>query len=106
MGTRKEKRGFLSGWDEAARRYEVSGHVQGVGYRAFATRVARALRLRGGAANLVDGRVRLWAAGPEHALERFESALHEGPDSARIDSLKVEPVDFAAISADSFDVEF
>ncbi|MEO6326282.1 MAG: acylphosphatase [Thermoanaerobaculia bacterium] len=96
----------MSGWDSAARLYEVSGRVQGVGYRAFATRVARALGLRGGAANLPNGHVRLWVEGPEHALERFEAALHEGPRSARVDVLEKKSIDLSLVTPDTYDVEF
>ena len=102
----QKERSFVSGWDTAARQYEASGRVQGVGYRAYATRVARSLGLRGGAANLPNGNVRLWVAGPEHALERFEAAMHEGPRSARVDSLKREAVDLTLVSPDAYDVEF
>lgn len=96
------------GWTLAARRFRVSGRVQGVGYRAFAARVARTLGLRGGAANLEDGRVEVVAAGAAHALDRLESALREGPSLARVSEVDVEtlagppsPEDLAAC-----DVEF
>ena len=96
------------GWGAAARRFRVSGRVQGVGYRAFAARVARALKLRGGALNLDDGRVEIVASGAVHALERLESALGEGPHLARVSRVDVEilvappsPEDLAAC-----DVEF
>jgi acylphosphatase len=78
------------GWGAAARRFRVSGRVQGVGYRAFAARVARALNLRGGALNLDDGRVEVVASGAVHALDRLESALGEGPHLARVARVDVE----------------
>ena len=40
-----------------ARKFYISGQVQGVGYRYFAQRAARELGLRGWARNLDDGRV-------------------------------------------------
>ena len=67
---------------------------------------ARSLGLRGGAANLPNGNVRLWVAGPEHALERFEAALHEGPRTARVDSLQCESIDLSLVTSDTYDVEF
>jgi acylphosphatase len=78
------------GWGTAARRFRVSGRVQGVGYRAFAARVARALKLRGGALNLDDGRVEVVASGAVHALDRLEAALGEGPRLARVGRVDVE----------------
>lgn len=94
-----------AGWDVAARRYVASGRVQGVGYRAFAARVARSLNLRGGATNLDDGRVEILVSGAAHALERLESALREGPRLSRVDDLAVEPLD-ALPPLGECDVEF
>ena len=39
------------------RRFVVSGHVQGVGFRWFVRNAARELRLTGWVRNLADGRV-------------------------------------------------
>ena len=49
----------------AARRWFVRGRVQGVGYRYFAQHAASSLGLAGYARNLDDGRVEVYAAGPE-----------------------------------------
>ncbi len=93
------------GWTLSVRRFVVTGRVQGVGYRAFATRVARALRLSGGASNLDDGRVEVVAKGPLHALDRLEAALSEGSRLARVDHVNVESL--PALPADaSWDVDF
>ena len=96
----------MSGWDTGARRFVVSGRVQGVGYRMFAARVASALRLKGGARNTADGGVEVVAMGPLHALDRLEAALHEGPRFARVESLEAETVPVGALPGDAFDVEF
>ncbi len=93
------------GWTIEKRRYVVSGRVQGVGYRAFAARAARALRLSGGAVNLDDGRVEVVAEGPGHALDRLESALAEGSRLARVDRVDVSPVG-EGDPVPSFDVDF
>jgi acylphosphatase len=93
------------GWDTARRRWVVSGRVQGVGYRAFAVRVARALHLAGGATNLDDGRVEVVAEGPAHALDRLEAALGEGPRLARVDRVVIEPLE-AGAPLSAFDAEF
>ena len=96
------------GWDAAARRWRISGRVQGVGYRAFAARAGRALNLKGGARNLDDGRVEVVACGAVHALDRLEAALGAGPSLARVSRVDVDalagppsPADLAA-----WDVEF
>lgn len=96
------------GWGAATRRFIVSGRVQGVGYRAFAARVARALKLRGGARNLEDGRVEVVASGAVHALDRLESALGEGPRLARVTRVDVERLDANPSTEDlaACDVEF
>lgn len=93
------------GWNVSVRRFVVTGRVQGVGYRAFAARAARALRLAGGASNLEDGRVEVVARGPVHALDRLEAALAEGSRFARVDRVDVEAL--AGLPAEpSWDVEF
>lgn len=69
------------------RHYLISGHVQGVGYRRFAEREAGALGLRGGARNLVDGRVEVLAAGARESLEKFEAALSRGPAGASVSEI-------------------
>lgn len=94
-----------AGWETVRRRYLVKGRVQGVGYRAFAARVARTLRVSGGASNLEDGRVEVVAEGPAHALDRLEAALAEGPRMSRVDDVTVEAQAPGAGVA-FFDVEF
>jgi acylphosphatase len=73
-----------------ARRYLITGRVQGVGYRYFAVRAARELKLSGWVRNLSDGRVEAYAAGPAHRLEDFEARLRLGPASADVRALEVE----------------
>ena len=63
----------------AARRYLVRGSVQGVGYRAFASNVAKLAGVRGWARNLDDGRVEVYAIGELEQLSLFEGRLRQGP---------------------------
>jgi len=63
----------------SARRWWISGRVQGVGYRYFAQREASALGLSGYARNLDDGRVEVYAAGPPQKLDGLAGALRQGP---------------------------
>src|SRR5947207_15257661 len=46
-----------------AKRYFVSGNVQGVGFRFFTLRAAERMNLTGYARNLPDGRVEAYAVG-------------------------------------------
>ena len=73
-----------------ARRYMVSGRVQGVGFRYFAQDVAQREGLSGRVRNLPDGRVEVEAEGDEETLERFERALWRGPFQARVEHVEVE----------------
>ncbi len=73
--------------DKTAKRYFVSGTVQGVGYRYFAQRVARHLGLAGFVRNLRDGRVEVYAVGPAELLERLKAELKRGPSGAHVTSV-------------------
>ncbi|MGA7179485.1 MAG: carbamoyltransferase HypF [Thiobacillaceae bacterium] len=74
----------------AARRYLVSGRVQGVGYRPFVYRLAHGLGLRGWVRN-VTGRVEIHAEGEKDLLDRFAMALIENaPPIARPDLERTE----------------
>lgn len=78
-----------------ARKYVVSGRVQGVGFRFFSERVANELGLRGYVKNLWSGNVEAYAIGGEVQLEEFKRRLAEGPRMARVESIQEsdEPVD-------------
>jgi acylphosphatase len=67
-----------------ARRYLISGRVQGVGYRYFAERCARELGICGYVLNRPDGSVEVYAIGDQHRLEAFKKRLAQGPPSARV----------------------
>jgi acylphosphatase len=68
----------------SARRYRVTGQVQGVGFRAFVRRLARACAVDGWVRNDPDGAVTALAAGTEEALARFRAGLAQGPPGARV----------------------
>ena len=73
-----------------ARRYLVSGRVQGVGFRYFTQDVASREGLSGRVRNLSDGRVEVLAEGDEPSLARLEAALWRGPSHARVEDVEVE----------------
>ncbi|MDX2151876.1 MAG: acylphosphatase [Bryobacteraceae bacterium] len=62
-----------------ARRWFVSGRVQGVGFRYFVQRAAAEIGVRGYAKNLEDGRVEVYALGAPAQLAELGGRLHEGP---------------------------
>jgi acylphosphatase len=74
----------------SARRYRISGRVQGVGFRWFTQNAAAGENIHGWVRNLPDGRVEAAAEGEADALDRFERALRHGPPGARVEALDVE----------------
>jgi acylphosphatase len=68
--------------------WRVSGRVQGVGFRWWTARQARALGLAGSVRNLPDGSVEVFAAGPTQAVRRLEERLREGPAGASVTALE------------------
>ncbi len=77
-----------------ARRFFVSGEVQGVGFRYFAQRSAGRHQVCGFVMNLADGRVELLAEGSEKAVNGFRLDLAAGPTHSRVvgvEELVVEP---------------
>lgn len=67
-----------------ARRFLISGEVQGVGYRYFAQRSSARHQVRGYVRNLADGRVEVLAEGTATAVEAFKHDLAAGPVFSRV----------------------
>ena len=70
-----------------ARRFIISGAVQGVGYRFFAMRAAARHQVYGTVRNLPDGRVEVVAEGDRQAVEEFKHDLATGPLMAEVTDL-------------------
>jgi acylphosphatase len=68
----------------AAKRWFISGQVQGVGFRYFVERTANQLGVSGWARNLDDGRVEVYAVGTQKSLSELAAALHVGPRMADV----------------------
>jgi len=68
-----------------ARRFLVSGRVQGVGFRWFVEREAHILGIAGWVRNNADGRVEVHAQGTAGQLSSLRSRLEEGPRAARVE---------------------
>jgi len=83
----------------------VSGVVQGVGFRWFVARHARALGLTGFARNLPDGRVEVCAAGPtQESITRLEGLLRSGPANSRVERVERHDLEDTPLSGRSFDI--
>jgi acylphosphatase len=75
-----------------ARRFRVSGRVQGVGFRYFAQDAARRDGINGYVVNHDDGTVEAVAEGDSEALERFERAVRRGPSRSRVEQVMVDDI--------------
>lgn len=74
-----------------AERIEIFGSVQGVGFRAFVTRHARAQSLRGWVRNRRDGSVEALLIGEPAAVAALVAQCRRGPPMARVDRIEEFP---------------
>jgi acylphosphatase len=88
-----------------ARRYLVTGRVQGVGFRYFTRELAVEQSVTGWVRNLPDGRVEAQAAATLETLQRFRERLAEGPPGARVDRVEEESME-SAPDWKSFEITF
>ena len=91
---------------QAAKRFFVSGTVQGVGYRYFARAAAMRLGLSGYAMNLGDGRVEVYAIGTATALKTLHRELERGPSAASVTGVAEQNAAIDARFAAGFSIEF
>jgi acylphosphatase len=68
-------------------RLHITGEVQGVGYRIWATRSASTYGLRGWVRNRSDGSVEALATGAPQAIAAFVEACWRGPRAAQVDKV-------------------
>lgn len=73
-----------------SRRALVSGRVQGVGFRFFAERAARASGVKGWVRNLPDGRVETVVEGEDEAVARYLEKIGKGPFVGSVSNIEVE----------------
>jgi acylphosphatase len=85
-------------------RFLISGSVQGVGFRWFVARHARALGLTGFARNLPGGSVEVVVSGPEDALPELERLLRSGPAHAQVEQVERSPGPATLPAGKSFDI--
>jgi acylphosphatase len=84
-----------------ARKFLITGRVQGVGFRYFTQRVASQHGIAGWVRNTPDGRVEINAGGDVEAMRQFEREISTGPAGAHVDH-----IDTIEISAERPTSEF
>ncbi|HET6377576.1 MAG TPA: acylphosphatase [Methylocella sp.] len=82
----------------------ISGFVQGVGFRAWTEREARARGLRGWVRNRLNGDVEALFAGQAEDVEAMCAACWHGPQAARVEKVEIsecgeDPRDLPGIGA-------
>ena len=75
------------------RHVRVTGHVQGVFYRAWAQGEARELGISGWIRNYPDGTVEAELSGEEADVTRMIQRLQRGPSNARVEHVDVEEIE-------------
>ena len=78
----------MTGEARRAVHVSVTGKVQGVGYRDFVERQARALGLAGFVRNRRDGSVEAVLVGPSPAVETMVAACRRGPPAAQVKDIR------------------
>ncbi len=74
---------------EKAIQITVSGRVQGVGFRYYTQKVARAWGLKGFVKNLSNGDVYIEVQGPPDQLSVFLLEIRKGPIMSRVEKMEV-----------------
>lgn len=75
-----------------AKKYKITGRVQGIGYRYFASNLANRIGIYGYVKNMFDGSVEVYAIGSKEQLENLRSGLIQGPSFSRVDNVLEEDV--------------
>lgn len=89
-----------------ARRYFVTGIVQGVGFRFFTEHVAERLRIAGFVRNRYDSRVEIYAIGTPEQQRALRAELERGPRGASIEHVEEETAEFDPRYAEEFTIEY
>jgi len=91
---------------QIARRFYVSGIVQGVGFRYFAQDEAERLHLSGFVRNLRDGRVEVYAIGSAEILAQLRNLLERGPRGAMVQQVAEESAEIDPQFAKEFSITY
>jgi acylphosphatase len=96
----------LMATNRIARRYFISGIVQGVGFRYFTQDEAERLHLSGYVRNLRDGRVEAYAIGAPENLARLRTILERGPRGAMVQHVVEESAELDPKFAEEFSITY
>ena len=88
-----------------ARRFIVSGKVQGVGYRYFTMRAAAHYQVTGFVRNLENGQVEVVAEGQREAMEGCKIELAVGPYHAQVSQIEETNLELSS-RYQSFRIEY
>lgn len=69
------------------KRFVVSGHVQGVGFRFFTLQEAGKIGIKGYVKNRPEGSVEVVAVGTESQIAAFKNWLKKGPPTSAVCNL-------------------
>lgn len=83
-------------------RLVISGHVQGVWFRAWTVNVARDLCLDGWVRNRADGSVEAVFCGPAAQVERMVGNCAKGPPGASVENVSSEPFNAGDVDGQGF----
>jgi acylphosphatase len=72
-----------------AKRFIVSGRVQGVGFRWFVQELAALEGAGGWVMNRPDGKVEALVQGDAEGVQRIERKIRRGPPAARVEHVEV-----------------
>ena len=74
---------------KVTRHLQISGRVQGVGFRFYAQRKAQELGVTGWVRNRRDGSVEVMAQGAPEAVEAMIAWARRGPASAAVSEVRI-----------------
>jgi len=92
--------------EKQAKRFFVSGRVQGVGYRYFAMDTAEQIGVTGYTKNLADGRVEVYAIGTSAQLRDLARELRRGPALAAVADVAEAEAEVLLAFSSGFSVTF
>ncbi len=76
------------------KKLRITGVVQGVGYRAWAKRLADELNVLGYVRNMEDGSVEMVVCAPENIITVMINAAKKGPAASVVKNVEVEDIEF------------